>query len=209
MTINNLEIIKSLLKWEDQNDFYFVQILIRRKDNPNNKSNSSVIKSYYISSMESLEKLFPEMILLAKLYNARVYINLNRRNYEKLAFQMLKKITDCIINKDFKNVKRSYDAVCGAYSNERETKKWIVDIDGVNLQQEELIHAKITESGGVVYIKMPTVNGIHFITSTFNTYNFAKEMGDLKEHVLFDALEMPEIKKNNPSLLYYSDEPYK
>ena len=34
MTINNLNLIKPLLKWEDPNDFYFIQILKRKKDNP-------------------------------------------------------------------------------------------------------------------------------------------------------------------------------
>ena len=33
MSVNNLELIKPLLKFEDEWDFYFLQIIQRKKDN--------------------------------------------------------------------------------------------------------------------------------------------------------------------------------
>ncbi len=41
--INNIEIIKSLLKFESPDEFYFLQIIKRKKDNPEIGSNSLVI----------------------------------------------------------------------------------------------------------------------------------------------------------------------
>jgi hypothetical protein len=37
VVIDNLELIKPLLSFEDENDFYYLQILKRKKDNPNCK----------------------------------------------------------------------------------------------------------------------------------------------------------------------------
>ena len=77
-TIDNFDLIKPLLKFEndDKDTFYFIQILQRKKENPLINRNANVIATYYIRSINHLEKLKKEIILLAKLYNARVYINL-------------------------------------------------------------------------------------------------------------------------------------
>ena len=39
---------------------------------------------------------------------------------------MLKKVTDQIINKDFKSVRKAYESVVGKFSKD---KIWIVDVD--------------------------------------------------------------------------------
>ena len=199
MTINNLEIIKPFLVWEDPNDFYFVQILKRKKENPENTANSTLITSYCISSMESLDTLFPEMKLLAKFHNARVYINLNRRNYEQLGLQMMKKVTDCLINKAYKDIRNAYTSICGSFHVEK-AKKWVVDTDGYTPQQIQWIENLILELGGTIYQTLPTVNGMHLITSPFNTQEFSNKCIENND------ISTPDIQKNNPTLLYYSDE---
>lgn len=90
--IDNFDLISSLLKFNSDDDFYFVQIIQRKKDNPdsvNGCNNSSrAIKVYYINSVESLFKLKNEMIFFANHFNARVGINLNKRSYYKTAFNL-------------------------------------------------------------------------------------------------------------------------
>ena len=201
MVINNLDIIKPLLKWEDTNDFYFVQVLIRKKDNPDNKFYKTVISTFYVSSMESLDNLFPEMILLAKYRNARVYINLNRRNYEQLGLQMIKKVADGLINKSYKDIRNAYSSICGSFFVEK-TKKWIIDTDGYTPQQIHAMKDLISELGGIIYETIPTVNGMHLITSPFNTLDFSKKCMDNI------AITAPDIQKNSPTLLYYSNEDF-
>jgi len=201
MTINNINLIKPLLIWEDPNDFYFVQILKRKKENPDIKSNNSTISTYYINSIESLVHYFPEMILLAKFHNARVYINLNRRNYEQLGFQMLKKLSDCLINKAYKDIRNAYNSICGSFHVEK-SKKWVIDIDYENYstQQIQLIKNIIYELEGTVYEVIPTINGTHYITNPINTQKFSEKCIENK------LLNIPDIQKNNPTLLYYSNE---
>lgn len=189
--MNNIELIKPLLIFEDEDTFYHLQIIKRKKEHPELGSNSYIVKTYYISSIEYLEFKMPEIIMLCDFHNARAYINLNKRSYEKLAYQMLKKVTDCILNKDFKSIRKSYESVCGNFSNEKDNKKWIIDID-----TKEVIdildvsnYLKLREIP--IIAEIPTKNGWHFIVNPFDlSYTYLKE----------------DIHKNNPTLLYWKDE---
>jgi hypothetical protein len=127
---DNFELIKSLLHFDSEDDFYHLQIIKRKKDNQGlsgRNNNARCMKTYYISSVEYLEEKREEIIALSTMHNARACINLNRRSFEKIAYQTLIKITGQIMSKDFKSARRAYDSVCGAYSNEPH-KKWIMMI---------------------------------------------------------------------------------
>ena len=50
--VDNLDKILPLLKFESEDDFYYLQILQRKKENPQLGSNSRVIKNYYIKIVE-------------------------------------------------------------------------------------------------------------------------------------------------------------
>ena len=54
--IDNLEKVLPLLEFESEDDFYYLQILQRKKENPQLGSNSRVIKNYYITSIDYLTK---------------------------------------------------------------------------------------------------------------------------------------------------------
>ena len=109
--VNNFNLISKFLTFESGDDFYFLQILKRKKENPEQTGNSRTIKTYYIDSLEKFFKLEKEIQTLCELHNARAYINLNKRSYEKIAFHHLKKVTDCLLNKDFKSIKDAYNSV--------------------------------------------------------------------------------------------------
>ena len=67
--VDNFKLIRDYLKFESEDDFYFLQILQRKKDGPgpngikvtgtNNKSRA--IKTYCISSVEYLDKIEGEV----------------------------------------------------------------------------------------------------------------------------------------------------
>ena len=195
--IDNFDIIKGLLNFESPDDFYHLQILKRKKENPELGSNSYVVKTYYIKSVEYLEKKRNEIINLCEFNNARACINLNRRSFERLAFHMLKKVTDQIMNKDFKSVRKAYESVCGAYSNEP-NKKWIIDIDYKDISEEErgvifnYIKLLVKETGKDETITIiPTRNGEHWVTSPFNLGIFRENYGGTID-----------VHKDNPTILY-------
>ena len=137
--INNLDIIKDLVKFESSDEFLHLQILKRKKENPDLGSNSYVVKTFYVRSWEYLESKMPEIINLCDFNNARACINLNKRSFESMAFHALKKVTDQIMNKDFRSVHKAYESVCGAYCKDSE-KKWIIDIDWVDGPKTNEVH---------------------------------------------------------------------
>lgn len=199
--INNLDKISSLLKFDSEDDFYFLEIIKRRKENPEIASNARVIKSYYVYSLEYLEKIMPEIIQLCDLENARAYINLNKRSFEKIAYQTLKKVTDCIISRDFRSVKKSYNSACGSFANEKD-KKWVIDIDWIDFVGNKgtvggvlvpMLEAFQQDAGNEPLIEyIPTKNGVHIITRPFN------------KQLLHGHFPNVDIQTNSPTLLYIS-----
>lgn len=198
MAIDNKSLIIPLLEFPHKEIFYFCQVLQRGKDNPHLKvSNSRVIKTYYITSVEKLEENYEEMKKLAEVFNARVYINLNPRNFEKAAFKVLQKIADQMMNKDFYNVRKAYDSICGEYHSEID-KRWLLDIDSFDLMLVDNIQGLIEEiqrkvekqKNNKVLARIPTKNGYHLITNPFNIEEFKK------------YANIFELHKNNPTVLY-------
>ncbi len=196
--IDNLSAIKKSLVFEDEDEFYHLQILKRKKEHPDLGSNSHVIKTYYISSIEYLEKKWPEIKHLCDFHNARACINLNRRSFEKIAFHTLKKVADQIMNRDFRSTRKAYESVCGAYMAEPE-KKWIIDIDSKDEAERSHSSAVLLlcdPPGTKVLYTLPTKHGYHQITKPFNVAQYQEYFKQQKKYVC------PDIQKNNPTILY-------
>jgi len=194
--IDNFNLIYPLLNFDSEDDFYFVQILQRKKDNPNNvhgsNNSSRLIKAYYISSVDSLKRLKEEMIHLADYFNARVGINLNKRSYYKTAFHTMQTIANQMSNKDFKNVRSAYNTSCGV-CNVNDDKRWILDVDEKGRKTNDIILfiERECEPIGNKYITIiPSKQGFHIITKPFNLSVFKKEYPDIEVH------------KNNPTNIY-------
>lgn len=190
--VNNFEQIKKLLRFRTEDDFYFVQILKRKKEHPELGSNSYVVKTYYIKSLDDLDFFKEEMICLANFHNARVCINLNRRSFEKMAFHLMRKVADQIMNKDYKSARSAYNSVCGEYSQE-DDKLWILDIDDKNRIITDMVNFAERECkpDGMKYVTvLPTKNGYHLIMKPFDIQKFKEKYPDI------------EIHKNNPTIIY-------
>lgn len=191
--IDNFEQIKSYLDFESSDVFYYVQIIKRRKENPDLKVNYYMIKSYTIKSIDYLDLKKEEIITLCKLHNARAYINLNKRSFEKCAYHSMKKLTDVILAKSFVSAKKVFDSVASSHSSDKE-KKWLIDVDDMDFPSP-LMMAHIDHNckpyGNKIVGVIRTVNGCHLITKPFNIVQFREKYPDV------------EVKKNSPTLLFY------
>ena len=188
--IDNLRLILPFLKFESEDDFYYLQILQRKKENPQIGSNSRVIKNYYINSEEYLISHYDEIKKLCEVFNARASIRLNKRSYEKVAFKAMVNIANTMSNREYKFIKASYDRACGLGHNDKE-KTWILDIDNTDSIKEITHYLTETEPQGLKFIReIPSKSGFHLITNAF----------DLREFVI----KFPEIEihKDNPTNLY-------
>lgn len=202
--VDNFELIKSVLEFRSDDDFYFAQIIKRKKDFPGGSvtgvnNNNRCIRSYFIGSVDYLEFVEQEIKDLCNVTGARGCIDLNRRSYESIGFQTLKKVADQIMNKDYTKISKAYVSACGKHSNERADKKWILDIDK-KLTPEE--HKALKEDlhnlqplGDKLKFIIPTNNGIHYITNPFNLQEFQK----------LERWDHIDIHKRNPTALFYPD----
>lgn len=204
MTVDNFDAIKNLLNFETDDDFYHLQVIKRKKENPELGSHSCVLNTYYVDSKDYLERRKDEIISLCKSNNARAYINLNRRSFEKIAFNVLSHISNLLLHKNYKAVRRIYESVCGAVSNEPD-KKWIVDIDQDESGYEGMLHkaqivasyireqySKLTfEQQQKCFLEiLRTKNGLHIICSPFRLDLFNEKFPDVDVH------------KDNPTILF-------
>jgi bisphosphoglycerate-dependent phosphoglycerate mutase len=191
--INNIKIIKPLLKFETSDDFYYLQILQRKKENPEIGSNSRVIKNYYISSIEYLEEKYDEIKELCNIFNARAMLRLNKRNYERVAFKTMQNIANSMSNKEYSFIKKSYDRACGESHNDKD-KKWILDIDKGESTKEDIEKALNFTVAWVRVAEISSKSGIHLITNPFRLDLFQKYCKEKDIKV--------EIHKDNPVNLY-------
>jgi len=191
--------IKKFLVFEDKYDFYFLQILQRRKDfsEKNINKNTTLIKNYYIRNIEYLESRYDDIKNLCEFFNARAMLRLNRRNYKKVTLMSLRLLTTHIISEDYKTSNKVFDQACGRWHNERD-KKWIIDLDG-DYDNSEILEIRyvleeIRPKGDKVLSILPTKNGKHIITSVFDLGEFKLKYPSLGVH------------KDNPINLYIPGE---
>ncbi len=198
--IDNLEIIQPLLTFDNEDDFYFLQLIQRKKENPQLGSNSKVIKNYYISNYRYLLDHYHEIKKLCKLFNARAMIRLNKRSYQKVALKTIQNVANSIANGEYVFVKKSYDRACGQGHNDK-VKKWIIDIDEILLNKEikklkNLVN--VCAPMGIIKVisEIPSKNGIHLISIPFNIQELQlRMMGEPK------FLNIS-IHKDNPTNLF-------
>jgi len=201
--IDCLEQIKDLLVFESGDDFYYLQILQRKKENPQLGSNSRVIKNYYITSLQYLIDRYDEIKTLCNTFNARASLRLNKRSFEKVGFKALENIANTMQNREYRHLVNSYDRACGLLNNEK-NKKWIVDIDRDDVIWLEQIINSVQEcepDGDKIILRLPTKNGIHLITKPFNVEQFRDNFSsELKQYKMGERII--DIHKDNPINLY-------
>ena len=81
MSVDNSEKILSMMSF-GKNDFYFVQVLKRRKDNPEMERDMVVLNNYYIDSTADFNKKIGSIKALCNVENARAYFRINKRKYQ-------------------------------------------------------------------------------------------------------------------------------
>jgi hypothetical protein len=199
--IDNLNIIKSLLDFSDEGDFYYLLILKRKKDQPegekDNHQSVRTIKTYCIDSIEYLEKRYDEIKMLCEVFKARAYIHVQKQNHKDVGLNMITEIVTRIQSGQI-NQKAIFDSVVGQLKTKE--KRWIVDIDVKDEQVVENI-SQIIDSlrpeGTKCEAVIPTKNGWHLITKRFDVMEFDKITSSKGISV--------DIQRKNPTILFLPD----
>jgi hypothetical protein len=198
--VDNFNLFKEVMEFDNEDEFYFVQILIRGKDghteqgvNGNNKNR--LVKYYTIRSVDELCKKEEEIKSICKALNARAYIHPTKRSFSEVADTTLRVTTDMYLSgKNIVGLKGAYSTACGK-SFITKDKKFVVDIDDYDKNIVDILNyieiwCDPKAEAKFVY-KVPTAHGIHLITKPFNTQAFSEKYPDIDVH------------KNNPTLLYF------
>ena len=185
MSVNNTAKIGTMISF-DNDDFYFVQILKRRKDNIDLERDMIVINNYYIESVEHYIKTIPHIIELCIMENASAYIRLNKRNYKKLGSHMVKRVVDIVFSENSNSLKGVFNSIAGEFHSDTD-KKWVIDIDNdKEVQYSELLEEATRlqkETGRDPMAEIfPTKNGIHLITRPFNLQKFKEKFPTIDVH---------------------------
>ena len=224
MIIDNFWLIKTLLDFKDKDDFYFLQIIQRKKDGndvPSANNGYRTIKTYYIRSLEDFERRKDAVIQLCEQNNARAYINLNVRNAREVALAAAKAYIDLVREDRCSQGHRVYDHVCGVTPKMGVKKKWIVDVDGLTDDQVDVICEKICNCRSAfpvghpiappcyfdnIIAQIPTAHGVHIITRGFDIKRFREILEQTTDISLNQGQikEITDIKKDNPTLLYFN-----
>jgi hypothetical protein len=195
--IDNIEIIKPLLNFDEEGDFYMLYVFKRKKDQPegerDNHQSVRTIKTYCVDSIEYLDKRYDEIKQLCEMFKARAYIHVQKQNHKDVSLNMMVALAERIRNGQTKQ-QHLFDSVVGQIKTQE--KRWIVDVDTKLWITAHAIHQYINEcrpEGEKVEAVIPTKNGFHFITKKFDVIEFKNRYPEV------------EIQKKNPTLLYYPE----
>ena len=194
--IDNLNLIKPLLNFDDEDDFYMLYVFKRKKDQSTDKANHQsvrTIRSYCIKSVEQLEERYEEIKMLCEVFKARAYIHIQKQSHKDVSLDMLVMLAERI--KCGQNKQQGlFDTVVGQMKTNE--KRWIIDVDDKDTNElvriTEVLKATRPE-GDKLETVIPTKNGYHLITKRFDVEMFK----NVFPHI--------DIQKKNPTLLYYPD----
>jgi hypothetical protein len=208
--IDNIDLIKPLLNFDKEGDFYMLYVFKRKKDQPegerDNHQSVRTIKSYCVTSIPYLDMRYEEVKMLCEVFKARAYIHIQKQNHNDVSLEMLMSLAQRLVNKQ-NNQKNLFDSVVGQMKTLE--KRWVVDVDQKEISPLMIAHieygckpfteVEFDEAGMPIGYKVgpkietiiPTKNGHHLITKRFDVMAFKEKYPDI------------DIQKKNPTLLYY------
>lgn len=212
---DNFKLLKDFIQsqWGGQFDsftdaFYMVEIIGRVKDSARVIAGNHKFKTYYIRTMEDLDKYENEIKLLCDTLHMRAYVSVNHKSMKHVTFNTLAEYANRIAQENFNKPYSLFDS-CAAKYVERSEQLWIIDVDKEDTDWYSVNGECTVDQLTKYYVDMvehceprkkivaviPTKSGRHIITHPFNTVEFANKACRCRD---IDAL----IKKNHLTLLY-------
>lgn len=193
MKVDNFELIKNnLLEYDSEDDFYYLMIAQRSKE----VEHPHTIKQYILRAGD-IDKLHDRIVEYCVKNKARAYINPNRKSFHDVTLKTIQELSTCVLTGEYSRVQDKFFSACGQIGT-RHKKLWIVDIDTKDETTVNEVAAFIetlepTANTSKVFLKVPTKNGVHLLTTPFNVKKFSDTYKDIDVH------------KNTFTLLYYED----
>lgn len=188
--IDNFHVIDNFLQFEE-GTFYKFELLVRNTDGESalydkgySKTNKNIlIKSYYVDSEEYYEKIKHEMIALANMTGARIYVTLDRKENKKLIQSIAKKFFDLAMatvsgsDPAIKGISKAFASETSKVENSCKDKKTIMfDVDTKEGIVLEALICYIKSKEEPPYI-LDTKKGYHiFCYRKFDSSNWKQDV---------------------------------
>lgn len=167
--IDNFDKVANALNISNPDQFYFVQIIRRKKDNPDAKFRyAEYPKSWDVHNAQELMALKDEIKKLCTLYNARAYIRLNPRSHKLTdanAAEMIKRSlrTNCSLNTEIAHAM----AAGHSFKTRQHTKDFpvsMIDIDTTDKGIQQKVLNQLQQNGIQILFTYETLNGgLHIV----------------------------------------------
>lgn len=216
MIVDNSKDIVNLLNFKTNSKgkpeiYYFVQVIQRRKENPDLPIQEIQRYAWWITDLEVLKKSWDRLKDMCKHFKARAYISITPRSLEKFGKQCMFEYSKRVANNDYSNIHNIPKKV--ALSKETIQSKgvvnkprWIIDVDIKDSYNLEDVKKFISNYTNILCV-LDTPNGYHLVIESFN-YGSMKEflvskvredykfINDLGEELLFT------LRREGNTILY-------
>lgn len=191
----------------DDNSFYLVQLMIRKKDINKTKFEWLVkwdnlqLKEFYITSKEDLLAKRELIIYLCNSTWARAYITPRRYHFENVSFEFIKNIWEQFSNRNFSSMKNKY--ISSIIKSKSLNKKRIIDIDNSDKNSFEYNYFNLyLKNNKIEFFELHTPHWFHLICEPFNLQIFNKEISKIENKTNKERIQEVSIHKNNSTILY-------
>ena len=231
MIVDNTEQIKKLISGCDREagEFYTLHIFYRCKDgsSPYVSKDKPIGRTYYVSSPEYLDRKMPEIKAMCNLFNARAYINLNKKSWKQVSLKSLGILAQSLYNENYSKLMSLVDSACGETGACDKNKTWVLDVDTKDEKELTLVKGIIDmcepfDTEKVVDVDTKVKSELEEVMSCVRNApsNYDDNVIDVLEtlhgyHILshpFNLLSFHkcytkpiDIHKNAPTLLYYNE----
>lgn len=208
--INNFNILNPLITFDySEPVVYQVQIIQRRKENPDLKKNAKIIKHYFLYNETDLSDLMPKIIKICNEKNARAYLNIEAKSLQSIGYHMQILTAKYMMNGSLNALENVFNRCYGGFDYDNDPycdnqhslkikiigpKRWVLDCDEVTIEYAQEVFEVIVDwhkehkTNAEYPTLVQTPNGWHIISQGFHP----KIVGE------YDV----EIKKNAPTILY-------
>ena len=215
LLIDNSKYLPQIMEFNENKSFYLFMALIRAKDYKDGKEpvlkikekQEVLVKTWLVESKESIEHLLPDMLTTVDLFKCRLYMALDRKSFVKSLLSLRDSVDKYLDSYLFNNNtpysakafnKLLTSAASVAESSDRETKRWLFDVDSkadVNILNDL---DKVLEDK--LLAKLETKNGYHYVTK--KDFDAHRLLGYLKYVYTRNNIKFPvELKDNALTLV--------
>lgn len=211
--VNNIEKIKDLLVFPKGNSdvYYFIQVIQRRKENPDLPVNEIQRHCVWANSIAELDNRLPRIIAVCEKYNARAYISCIPRSIERFTKECLLELTLRVCTENYDkpwNIQKKVALRrCTAKTKGVIPKPyWLLDVDSKDQDDCVEIENYIGKYTKVVKT-LDSLNGYHIVIEAFDI----TKLKDVCVSKCRDDYELPmgqkfTLQKDCNTILYASHE---